>query len=73
MKIVFTGAEYYLSYYLNSLKIPMAIFFAIIIINCLVDMVDNGKQFTETFLYKNRKWLSVLAFFCSAYIFLVCR
>ena len=69
MKIVYTGGEFLLSTYLNCLKIPLVVFFAIVIIKAWMDCFDGDKIFRETFLYRNRYWLSVLVALTNLYLF----
>lgn len=69
MKIIFTGAEYYLSDYLNVIKIPMILFIVITII-WTVASVDGGKDFQDTWLSKHRVLFAIISFFISVYCFL---
>lgn len=69
MKIVYTGGEFLLSTYLNCLKIPLVVFFAIIIFKAYIDCDVYGNDFKDTFLYRNRYWLSVLSVLANLYMF----
>lgn len=69
MKIVYTGGEFLLSNYLNCLKIPMVLFFVVVGIITLVDCAGNETPFKETYLYRNRYWLIVLAVLSNLYMF----
>lgn len=72
MKLIFNGAEYYLSSYLNCLKIPMALFLAIVVVSCMWQMNDiPAKEFKETFLGKHLMLYLFLCFVFVAYMFLV--
>ena len=69
MKIVYTGGEFLLSAYLNCLKIPMCMFLVIVIIKAGIDCVDYDKTLKDTYLYRNRYWLAVLAVLTNLYLF----
>lgn len=72
MKLIFNGAEYYLSNYLNCLKIPMVLFLIWIVICCTWQMNDYPpKKFEETFLGKHLRLYLFLCFVFGAYMFLV--
>ena len=71
MKIVYTGGEFLLSGYLNFLKVPMAIFYVILVVFTLIDCIDHGTDFKDTYLYRNRRWLIALAILFNAYMFVV--
>ena len=72
MKLIFNGAEYYLSNYLNCLKIPMVLFIIWIVICCAWQMNDfPPKKFEETFLGKHLRLYLFLCFVFGAYMFLV--
>ena len=72
MKLIFNGAEYYLSNYLNCLKIPMALFLIWIVLRCAWQMNDcPPKEFEETFLGKHLRLYLFLFFVFGAYMFLV--
>ena len=71
MKLIFNGAEYYLSSYLNCLKIPMALFLISVVIGCIWQMSDlPSKEFEETFLGKHLRLYLFLCFVFGAYMFL---
>lgn len=69
MKIVYTGGEFLLSAYLNCLKIPLVVFFAVVVIKAWMDCFDYNMTIKDTFLYRNRYWLSVLAALTNLYLF----
>lgn len=75
MKVVFTGAEYYLSNYLNCLKVPLVCMIVIMLIHsCIV----AGESYTEktwkdTVIGKHPIAYIALCIFTSAYLFLVWR
>lgn len=69
MKIVYTGGEFLLSAYLNALKIPLVIFLVIVVIKALIDCVDYDKTIKDTYLYRHRYWLGVLAALTNLYLF----
>lgn len=72
MKLIFNGAEYYLSNYLNCLKVPMVLFLVIVLIHCIAQMTDYPKkEFEETFLGKHLRLYLFLCFVFGAYMFLV--
>jgi len=72
MKLIFNGAEYYLSNYLNCLKIPMALFLVGVLINCFWETTEMpAKEFEETFLGKHLRLYLFLCFVFGAYMFLV--
>lgn len=73
MKVIFNGAEYYLSSYLNAIKIPMVLFLVISLIICVMEMerFDKPKEFNETFLGKHLKLYLFLWFVFGSYMFLV--
>lgn len=73
MKLIFNGAEYYLSSYLNAIKIPMVLFLVISLIICVMEMerFDMPKKFNETFLGRHLKLYLFLCFVFGAYMFLV--
>ena len=69
MKIIFTGAEYYLSDYLNAIKIPLILFIVITIIWTATSVVD-GQDFKDTWLSKHKVLFAIISFLVSVYSFL---
>jgi len=70
MKIIFNGAEYYLSSYLNCMKIPMVLFIIITIIYTGIRIFDYGEEVKDTWLYKHRIVFGIFTFLTSFYLFL---
>lgn len=73
MKVVFTGAEYYLSNYLNSLKIPLVVLVAVLLALSLCTVMDYDKGWKDTVIGKHPIAYTALCIFTSAYLFLVWR
>lgn len=73
MKVIYNGAEYYLSAYLNCLKIPMVLFIIITLIWTLITVNDYEKTWKDTWLYKHWFVFGVFTALTSAYLFLVWR
>ena len=73
MRIIYDGAEYYLSAYLNCLKIPMVLFIVITLICTLITVNDYEKTWKDTWLYKHRLFFAAFTILTSAYLFLVWR
>ena len=73
MRIIYDGAEYYLSSYLNGLKIPMVLFVVITVLITIMQVADSGKDLKETWLYKHRLFFTAFTILTSAYLFLVWR
>jgi len=80
MKIVFTGAEFYLSTYLNCLKIPMVLFILFIAIDLIVRVVDASDTYDiekaeaerkGAFIIKHPFISLIVSALCSLYMFLV--
>lgn len=69
MKIVYTGGEFLLSAYLNCLKIPLVVFLVIVVLKAWMDCFDCNRTIKETFLYRHRYWLGVLAALTNLYLF----
>lgn len=69
MKIVYTGGEFLLSGYLNFLKVPMVLFFAILLVVTLMQCNVPDVEFKDTFLYRKRYWLMLVSSLCSLYMF----
>ena len=69
MKIIFTGAEYYLSAYLNAIKIPLGLFVVITIIHTVTSVAD-GQDFKDTWLSKHKILFAIMSFLVSVYSFL---
>lgn len=55
MKIVFTGAEFYLSTYLNFLKVPMALFMIFIALDLIIRVVDANDTYDTAKAEAERK------------------
>lgn len=70
MKIIFTGAEYHLSTFLNFIKFPMIVIVGLLLIGTLVQL-DNGVEFKETFFAKNFWWIIPMISIFTAYMFLI--
>ena len=47
MKIVFTGAEFYLSNYLNCLKFPIGVFIVFLLVELFFRVVMSGDIYDE--------------------------
>ena len=73
MRIIYDGAEYYLSCYLNGLKIPMVLFIVITVLLTIMQIADSCKDLKETWLYKHRLFFAAFTILTSAYLFLVWR
>lgn len=73
MKVVFTGAEYYLSDYLNSLKVPLVVIVAVLLALSLFTVMDYDKGWKDTVIGKHPIAYAALCIFTSAYLFLVWR
>lgn len=80
MKIVFTGAEFYLSTYLNCLKLPMALFIIFIVLDLIIRVIDAGAIYDIAKAEAERKgafivkhpFISLIgSTLCSLYMFLV--
>lgn len=69
MKIIFTGAEYYLSDYLNAIKITLVLFVVITIIWTALNVIA-GKDFEDMWLSKHRVLFAIISFLVSVYSFL---
>jgi len=69
MKIVYTGGEFLLSTYLNCLKIPLVVFLVIVVIKAWMDCLDGFRTIKETFLYRHRYLLGILAALTNLYLF----
>lgn len=69
MKIVYTGGEFLLSAYLNCLKIPLLVFLAVVVIKAWMDCLDYNKTIKDTYLYRHRYWIGVLAALTNLYLF----
>ena len=72
MRLIYDGADYFLSSYLNFLKVPMVLFIIITGILTIVQ-ISNGIGFKETWLYKHRLFFAAFALLTSSYLFLVWR
>lgn len=75
MKIVFTGAEYYLSIYLNCLKVPLVCMVLITLLYSCMVVSDSysEKTWKDTVIGKHPIAYIALCIFTSAYLFLVWR
>lgn len=75
MKVVFTGAEYYLSNYLNCLKVPLVLMILIMLMySCIVASNSySEKTWKDTVIGKHPIAYAALCIFTSAYLFLVWR
>lgn len=73
MRIIYDGSEYYLSAYLNALKIPMVLFIVITCIITAMHVLDSDEDLKDTWLYKNRLFFAAFTILTSAYLFLVWR
>lgn len=73
MRIIYDGSEYYLSAYLNALKIPMVLFIVITGIITAMQVLDSGEDLKDTWLYKHRLFFTAFTILTSAYLFLVWR
>lgn len=73
MKIVFTGAEYYLSNYLNCLKVPLVCMIIVLLVHSCMVACDSFTEETwkDTVIGKHFKAYVALCIFTSAYLFLV--
>jgi hypothetical protein len=71
MKVVFTGAEYYLSDYLNSLKMPLVAFVVAMLVMSFFSMMDYNKSWKDTVIGKHPIAYTALCILTSAYLFLV--
>lgn len=72
MKVVFTGAEYYLSNYLNCLKVPL-VCMVVIMLLCSCLALDYRTTWKDTVIGKHPIAYAALCIFTSAYLFLVWR
>lgn len=70
MKIIYTGAEYHLSAYLNAIKVPMVLLLALILLITSMQVLD-GKPFKESIIGKHWKLYSFFVLLVSMYIPLV--
>lgn len=73
MKVVFTGAEYCLSDYLNALKVPLVAVIIVMLALSLCTAMDYDKGWKDTVIGKHFKAYVALCIFTSAYLFLVWR
>ena len=74
MKLVFTGAEYYLSNYLNCLKVPLVWAVVILLVlSCMTLDSYSEKTWKDTVIGKHPIAYIALCIFTSAYLFLVWR
>ena len=73
MKVVFTGAEYYLSEYLNCLKVPFVMLIIVLFALSLCARIDYNTEWKATIIGKHFKAYVALCIFTSAYLFLVWR
>lgn len=71
MKIIFTGAEYHLSSFLNCLKIPLVLLIVVSLIASFIDCMDNNKPFKESLIGRNWKFYAIWSLFTTAYMFLI--
>jgi len=72
MRLIYDGADYYLSSYLNCLKVPMVLFIIITGIVTIVQISD-GIGFKETWFYKHRLFFAAFTLLTSSYLFLIWR
>ena len=55
MKIVFTGAEFYLSTYLNCLKLPIVLFMVFVALDLIIRVVGASDTFDKEKAEAERK------------------
>ena len=71
MKIIYTGAEYHLSAYLNAIKVPMVLLLALILLITSMQVMAESKPFKESIIGKHWKLYIFFVLVVSMYIPLV--